>query len=109
MTDVRYNRHNLIDWLSQEGLARTKVAVVGAGAVGNEIIKNLALLGVGEMHIFDLDLIEEHNLTRSVLFRDRDIGRSKAEVAAQRAAELDPNVSAIPFHGDFWNSLRARP
>jgi len=103
--DARYNRHNLIDWFSQEAIAKTKVAVVGAGAVGNEVIKNLALLGVGEINIFDLDLIEEHNLTRSVLFRDTDIGRSKAEVAAQRAAELDVNVSAIPFHGDFWNLL----
>ena len=105
MTDARYGRHNLINWFSQEAVARTKVAVIGAGAVGNEVIKNLALLGVGEIHIFDLDLIEEHNLTRSVLFRETDIGRSKAEVAAQRAVELDSNVSAVPFHGDFWNFL----
>jgi molybdopterin-synthase adenylyltransferase len=105
VTDARYNRHNLIDWFSQEAVAHTKVAVIGAGAVGNEVIKNLALLGVGGIHIFDLDLIEEHNLTRSVLFRDTDVGRSKADVAAQRAEELDANVSAVPFHGDFWDCL----
>jgi molybdopterin/thiamine biosynthesis adenylyltransferase len=105
MTDARYSRHNLIDWFSQEAIARTKVAVIGAGAVGNEVIKNLALLGVGEIHIFDLDVIEEHNLTRSVLFRDTDIGRSKAQVAAERAAELDSNVSVVAFQGDFWHHL----
>ena len=105
MTDARYNRHNLIDWFSQDAVANTRVAVIGAGAVGNEVIKNLALLGVGGISIFDLDLIEEHNLTRSVLFRDTDIGQSKAKVAAQRASELDANVSPLSFHGDFWKYL----
>lgn len=105
MTEARYHRHNLIDWFSQEALARSKVAVIGAGAVGNEVIKNLALLGVGEIHIFDLDKIEEHNLTRSVLFRDSDIGQSKASVAARRAMELDGNVSATAVHGNFWDHL----
>jgi molybdopterin/thiamine biosynthesis adenylyltransferase len=89
VTDARYHRHNLIDWFSQDALAKTKVAVIGAGAVGNEVIKNLALLGVGEIYVFDLDVIEEHNLTRSVLFRDADIGQPKAAVAAKRAMELD--------------------
>jgi molybdopterin-synthase adenylyltransferase len=105
MTDARYRRHNLIDWFSQDALAKTKVGVIGAGAVGNEVIKNMALLGVGEIHIFDLDKIEEHNLTRSVLFRVTDIGQSKAIVAAQRAMELDRSVSANGNHGDFWETL----
>lgn len=103
--DFRYHRHNLIDWFQQEALSKARAAVIGAGAVGNEIIKNLALLGVGEIHIFDLDIIEEHNLTRSVLFRDGDIGQLKAEVAAKRAMELDSNVRAYSFHGDFWKTL----
>jgi molybdopterin-synthase adenylyltransferase len=105
LTDARYHRHNLIDWFSQETLARTEVAVIGAGAVGNEVIKNLALLGVGKIHIFDFDNIEEHNLTRSVLFRDCDIGQPKAVVAANRAMELDRNVSAVAIRGDFWEHL----
>lgn len=103
--EMRYHRHSLIEWFSQETIAKTKVAVIGAGAVGNEVIKNLALLGAGEIHIFDFDMIEEHNLTRSVLFRNTDIGRPKAEVAAQRATELDRNIHAIPVHGDFWDHL----
>jgi molybdopterin/thiamine biosynthesis adenylyltransferase len=105
MTGARYLRHNLIDWFSQDSLAKTKVAVVGAGAVGNEVIKNLALLGVGEIHVYDLDRIEEHNLTRSVLFRTSDIGEAKATVAARRASELDPNILVVPHHGDFWSAL----
>lgn len=101
----RYNRHNLIDWFSQEVIARTKAIVIGAGAVGNEVIKNLVLLGVGEIHILDFDTIEEHNLTRSVLFREAHIGRPKAEVAAEQAAALDSNVIVRGTHGDFWDHL----
>jgi molybdopterin/thiamine biosynthesis adenylyltransferase len=108
MISGRYQRHGLIDWFSQDVLSRTKVAVIGAGAVGNEVIKNLALLGVGEIRIFDFDMIEEHNLTRSVLFRESDIGRSKAEVAAERAAAMDPNISVTASHGDFWDHLGLR-
>jgi len=102
----RYNRHRLIDWFSQETLSRTTAIVVGAGAVGNEVIKNLALLGVGRIRVYDLDLIEEHNLTRSVLFRESDIGHPKAEVAASRAQQMDPNISVAAFHGDFWETLK---
>jgi molybdopterin/thiamine biosynthesis adenylyltransferase len=102
----RYHRHDLIDWFSQEEISRTKAAVIGAGAVGNEVIKNLALLGVGKVDIFDFDLIEEHNLTRSVLFREADIGRPKAEVAADRVGTMDANITVAGIHGDFWDHLR---
>jgi len=91
----------MIDWFSQEEIARTRACVVGAGAVGNEVVKNLVLLGTGEIEIVDLDLVELHNLTSSVLFREADVGRSKAEVAATRAKELDPNVTISFRVGDF--------
>ncbi|WP_375687998.1 ThiF family adenylyltransferase [Pseudooceanicola sp. LIPI14-2-Ac024] len=106
MDKIRYLRHDLIDWFSQSAIADTEVIVIGAGAVGNEVLKNLALLGVGKIKIYDCDKIEEHNLTRSVLFRDTDVGRYKSEVAAQRISDLDPNIAATAFVGDFWNLLR---
>ena len=82
--DDRYSRLRLISWWRQERLATAKVLVVGAGALGNEVIKNLALLGVGTTYLIDLDAIEASNLSRSVLFRAEDAGRPKAEVAARR-------------------------
>ena len=53
MTGTRYARHDLIDWFSQEEVAGLKIVVIGAGAVGNEVIKNLALLGaeIGRAHV----------------------------------------------------------
>jgi molybdopterin/thiamine biosynthesis adenylyltransferase len=105
MTIERYARHALIDWFDQECVRNLRVIVVGAGAIGNEVIKNLALLGVGDIHVFDLDVIEASNLTRSVLFREDDIGRQKAECAAARARELDPGLTVVAHHGDFWKAL----
>jgi molybdopterin-synthase adenylyltransferase len=105
MNPERYARHALIEWFDQAAVASERLIVVGAGAVGNEVIKNLALLGVGEIHVFDLDGVEVHNLTRSVLFREGDIGRPKAECAAARAHELDPSVRVVAHHGDFWDTL----
>ena len=81
---ARYDRHKLIDWFSQEDLESSHIAVVGTGAVGNEVLKNLALLGVGRIDIFDFDNIEIHNLTRTVLFTESDIGRSKVDAAKER-------------------------
>ena len=101
----RYLRHTLIDWFSQDEVARTRVAVIGAGAVGNEVLKCLALLGVGSIDVYDFDRIEVHNLTRSVLFRETDIGKNKAACAAERLRDLDPNIKVRAFPGDFWRTL----
>ena len=104
MTD-RYQRHSLIDWFDQTKLQDSTVIVVGAGAVGNEVLKNLSLLGIGNLHIVDFDIIEEHNLTRSVLFQGTDIGSHKAQVAAASCKKIDPNVSVKATSSDFWDAL----
>jgi adenylyltransferase/sulfurtransferase len=86
-------------------LGSKRVLVVGAGAIGNEVIKNLALIGVGQVQIADMDSIESHNLTRSVLFRETDVGHQKAEVAACRAMEINRATTAIPLAGYVQNRL----
>src|SRR5438874_4785377 len=81
--------------------------VVGAGALGNEVIKNLALLGVDRVWIADRDVIESSNLTRSVLYCTPDIAQQiaartpKAVYAAARAQEINPDVSATAFVGEI--------
>ena len=92
--DDRYSRLRLISWWDQQKLADAKVLVVGAGALGNEVLKNLALLGVGTIYVVDFDEIEQSNLTRSVLFRRDDCGRSKAEAAATALQDLNPDTVA---------------
>lgn len=88
----RYTRLKLIPWWNQDTIATARVLVVGAGAIGNEVLKNLALLGFGRVLIVDFDTIEDSNLARSVLFRASDLGRSKAEVAAARMREINPDT-----------------
>src|SRR5262245_41502305 len=101
----RYNRLRLISWWRQERLRAARVLVVGAGALGNEVVKNLALVGLGTTYLIDYDLVEPSNLSRSVLFRSADGGQPKAEVAARRARELNPEITIIPRHGDVITDL----
>ena len=101
LVEDRYHRLRLIHWWDQQRLHDAVVVVAGAGALGNEAIKNLALLGVGRLVVCDIDRIETSNLTRSVLFRLHDVGRHKAEVACERAREMNPDVRAVPIQGDL--------
>ena len=101
LEEDRYSRLRLIPWWDQERLHRARVMVVGAGALGNEILKDLALLGVGHIFVVDMDRIENSNLSRSILYRAGDEGRLKAEVAAARLQEINPDVRAQPFSGNI--------
>src|SRR5262245_41278284 len=96
----RYSRLRLIHWWDQERLRAAKVMVVGAGAIGNEVLKNLALIGIGHIWIVDCDEIEDSNLTRSILFRRDDRGQSKAMAAAKSVREINPDVQVTPIHGN---------
>src|SRR5277367_2439660 len=81
---ARFSRQSQIHGWSQNVLAEAKLLVAGCGALGNETLKNLALLGIGTLGIIDLDLVEVSNLSRSVLFRETDVGQPKAIVAGAR-------------------------
>ncbi|MBK8031255.1 MAG: ThiF family adenylyltransferase [Chloroflexi bacterium] len=81
--------------------------VIGAGALGNEVLKNLALMGIGRFLIVDFDTIEIGNLSRSPLFRQADAGQRKAEVAARAVKELNPDVQVKALHADVNHDLGA--
>lgn len=77
--------------------------VVGCGALGNEVLKHLALMGVGHITVVDFDRVEADNLSRSVLFTIADAvaGRPKVEVAQKRIRELNPDVEVTAICGDI--------
>jgi adenylyltransferase/sulfurtransferase len=97
VVDDRFSRFRLLQWWDQERIRKTKVVVIGAGALGNEILKNLALLGFERVVVVDCDTIEVSNLSRSVLYRADDIGRAKAETAAIAFRRLYEQASVVPL------------
>jgi adenylyltransferase/sulfurtransferase len=101
----RFGRFKLISWWDQDRLSRGRVLVVGAGALGNEIVKNLSLLGVGHLLIADMDRVENSNLSRSVLYREQDNGSLKATAAAHAARGIYPDVKAQAFNGNVVHDL----
>lgn len=98
--ETRYDRQERIGWWDQERLAASRVLVIGAGALGNEVVKNLALVGVGSILVIDFDTVELSNLARCVFFREEDEGRPKASTLAERAGALNPNVKVRGIDGD---------
>ena len=105
LSEDRFHRHSLIPWWDQHRLASSTALVLGVGALGNEIIKNLCLLGVGRIRIVDLDVVENSNLSRSPLFRERHEGMPKAQAAAEAARELYPAVNAVWHKLDLVHDL----
>ena len=97
----RYHTFSYISWWQQETVRAATVLVVGAGALGNEVLKNLALMGIGNLLIADFDTIEDSNLSRSVLFRESDNGKRKVDAAAAAVKELNPDVNVKAWHGDI--------
>ncbi|MBX7251772.1 MAG: ThiF family adenylyltransferase [Candidatus Promineofilum sp.] len=97
----RYHTFGYISWWQQEVVRNATVLVIGAGALGNEVIKNLTLMGIGNILIADFDTIEDSNLSRSVLFRADDRGRRKVDAAADGVKALNPDVKVKAWHGDI--------
>jgi molybdopterin/thiamine biosynthesis adenylyltransferase len=101
LREDRFSRLRLIPWWDQKKIAGAKMLVVGAGALGNEILKNLALLGFRNVVIVDLDRIEESNLSRAVLFRSSDVGKYKADAAVEGFEELATEGNARAIVGNI--------
>ncbi|VDO52812.1 unnamed protein product [Haemonchus placei] len=97
-----------------------RVLVVGAGGIGCELLKNLALTGYQDIHVIDMDTIDVSNLNRQFLFRREHVGRSKAEVASEAIRQMRPDIKItydldsilsskfnLPFYQQFSLVLNA--
>lgn len=88
-----------MNW-SSERLQEAWVMVVGCGALGNEVMKNLVLMGVGHFVLVDFDYVEPSNLSRSILYRRSDVGKRKVDVAKQALLQLNSNLQVDTIFGD---------
>ena len=95
----RYARHLVLHEIGGQGQQRLRAArvlVVGAGGLGSPALLYLAAAGVGTLGIVDDDRVSLSNLQRQVIHRTADIGRPKAESAAEAVAAVNPHVRAVP-------------
>ena len=86
----------------QDKIANHRQFLVGAGAIGCEMLKNWSMMGVatgpnGVIHVTDLDTIEKSNLNRQFLFRAKDLGNFKSEVAAAAVSDMNPELKGHIF------------
>jgi molybdopterin-synthase adenylyltransferase len=105
LTEDRYSRHRLIAGFSQELVAKLHIGIVGAGAIGNEVVKNVLLMGVGYVDLYDFDRAALSNLTRSVFLRESDVGIYKAQAVVERARQLNPTARLRAFSGPIDREL----
>jgi len=101
----RFERQKRIGGWSQEKIARSVALVAGAGALGNEIVKNLVLLGIGKIYLIDFDYVVTSNLSRCIFFRQSDSRRRslKAEVVSKRAERVTKDTRIVPLCEDLEN------
>ncbi|KKC24409.1 HesA/MoeB/ThiF family protein [Sphingomonas sp. SRS2] len=95
----RYARHIILKEIGgagQRALLDATVVLIGAGGIGSPAIQYLAAAGVGRLRVIDDDIVDLSNLQRQTLFGTADIGRPKAEVAAERVAAMNPDVAVEP-------------
>ena len=91
----RYARHIVlpqVGGVGQRKLKAASVAVVGAGGIGSAVVPALAGAGIGQLTIIDDDAVDRTNLQRQPIFRDDQIGQSKAELAEAFVRSLNPQV-----------------
>lgn len=110
----------------QDKIANVKEFLVGAGAIGCEMLKNWAMIGLGSgpngnIAVTDMDQIERSNLNRQFLFRPKDVGQLKSDTAAAAVQAMNPDLKGKitsmkdrvaqdtehVFNENFWNSLDA--
>ena len=92
---LRYQRHLTLPQFGEDAqlkLKESRVLVVGAGGLGCPALQYLAAAGVGKLGIVDFDEVDISNLQRQILFTEDDVGRSKADVAAERLRRMNPCI-----------------
>lgn len=96
-----------LSWFEQTKVQEARVMVVGCGALGNEVLKNLVLFGIEHLVVVDFDRVEESNLTRSILFSHDDAVHHiyKVDAVARRLRDINTRVEVQTICGDIAHEV----
>lgn len=98
---IRYSRHTMLAEVGEAGqlqLLDSSALLIGAGGLGSPAAMYLAAAGVGRIGIVDYDTVDVSNLQRQVLHGEKDVGRPKIESAADRLADINPDVKVEGYN-----------
>jgi adenylyltransferase/sulfurtransferase len=101
--ELKLDAFPTLSWFRREQVEKARVTVVGCGALGNEVLKNLALFGFRHLVVVDFDRVESSNLSRSVFFTTEDarLKRKKVDVVAERLKAMNPGIDVQGIFGDI--------
>lgn len=100
----RYSRQTVLEQIGPEGQQRflkSKAAIIGCGALGTNIAGYLARAGIGDLLIIDRDLVELNNIQRQTLFDETDVGKPKADAAAEKLKKINSQIAIRPLVKDL--------
>jgi len=103
----RYKSHILLKEIGVKGQERIKssrVLIVGAGGLGSPLALYLAAAGVGNIGIIDFDNVDVSNLQRQVLYKDKDVGKNKVEIAKDHIEKLNPEIKVSAYNEKLTNA-----
>jgi molybdopterin/thiamine biosynthesis adenylyltransferase len=96
-------------WWNQPLLEASRILVIGCGAIGNEVVKNLVMMGVQNFTLIDFDAVEPHNLSRSVLFNNASLERAatnrKVDVMMEGIHLLQSKVNVTAIYGGILDPI----
>jgi len=99
----KYDRQKRIKGWDQDKISNAKIMVIGAGATGNELVKNLVLTGIGKIYLIDYDFIEASNLNRCVFFNEKTAEKKeyKVDIVKEASRILNPDVEIIAIRKEL--------
>ncbi len=105
LDEDKYSRLKLYKWFDLDKVEKQKILVVGAGALGNEVCKNLVLSGYKKITIVDMDRIVKSNLNRCIFFSNKDAEnrRYKAEVIAEKLKMIEKDIKVDYYVEEIEN------
>lgn len=89
----RYSRHEVMpEFKNQKELEKARIAIIGLGGTGSTCSQFLVRAGITNLTLIDFDKIEESNLQRQTMYKEKDIGESKVQVASQNLKEINSEI-----------------